>query len=169
MSLLIFVTRNFFRSILISSSSAKTLSQTEEPIVYHNASSDPYQGNLDYFNAFEQGFQGNEISGNFSNCMHRYILLKHKESNTYAMKLHYGDFSETVFNTTGFVKNSSFLVSHCTDTVHGFFLYAMLQKSYHNTTTSLLLSVLQNLLGNALEINNVSKQMKLYPSESLEE
>ena len=85
------------------------------------------------------------------------------------MKLHYGDFSETVFNTTGFVKNSSYVVEYCTDTVHGFFLYAMLQKSYHNTTTSLLLAVLQNLLGNALEINNISKQMKLYPTESLEE
>ena len=85
------------------------------------------------------------------------------------MKLQYGDFSESVFNTTGFVKNSSYVVGSCTDALHDFFLYAMLQKSYHNTTTSLLLAMLQNLLGNALEINNISKQMKLYPPESLEE
>ena len=84
------------------------------------------------------------------------------------MKLQYGDFSESVFNTTLFVKNSSYVVSNCTVTLHDFFSYAMLQKSQHNTTTSFLLSLLQNILGNALEINNISKLMKMYPSESLE-
>lgn len=68
-----------------------------------------------------------------------------------------------------FVKNSSFVVDYCADAVHGFYLYGMQQRALHNTTSSLLLSVLQNLLGNALEIDKISKQMKLYPSNSLED
>ena len=45
----------------------------------------------------------------------------------------------------------------------------MYQKSLYNTTTSFLLAALQNLLANGLEIDKLTKQMKLYPSESLEE
>ncbi len=101
--------------------------------------------------------------------MHRKILLKHKEIDNYSIKLKYGDWKESIFNSTVFVKNSSYAVDYCTDAVHGFFLYGMQQKALHNTTTSLLLSVLQNLLGNALEIDKISKQMKLYPSNSLED
>jgi hypothetical protein len=100
--------------------------------------------------------------------MHRYILLKHKERDTYAIKLKYGDWQESVFNSTVFIKNSSLAVDHCTDALHGFFIYGMQQRSLHNTTTSLLLSVLQNLLANALEIDKINKMMKLYPSDSLE-
>jgi hypothetical protein len=96
-------------------------------ITYHNASSDPYKGALDKFNAFDQGFQGDNITANFSNCAHKYILLTKKESGTFKMKLNYGSWQESVFNTTMFLKNSSYSVSYCTDTVHGFYEYVLYQ------------------------------------------
>jgi hypothetical protein len=73
--------------------------------------------------AFDQGFKGNLIASNFSNCGLEVLFWGYKEFPTYKAKMHYTTWKEGTVNTTIFLRNTSEPLYDCTDTAENSYVW----------------------------------------------
>ena len=94
---------------------SKDSSKEEENKTIYNCSklenSEPEMSDYDRlsrnFYFFNKGFKGHELARNFSNCGTTSIYWYHYETQTYGVKMRYGDFGESTFNSTLFIQNTT--------------------------------------------------------------
>ena len=67
----------------------------------------PYERKYRNFMYFNKGFKGHELARNFTNCGSTSIYWYYFETQTYFVKLHYGDFKDSTFNSTMFLQNTT--------------------------------------------------------------
>lgn len=119
-----------------------------------------YEKVLRNFRYFNQGFKGDEISANFSNCANIGAYWKWVELETYLVKLRFGNGDENVFNTTMWLQNTTNMLSTCTDATQNIYYFVMWKKTQFPTWLDFGLGFLQNLLANVMRLNTVNKRLK---------
>lgn len=67
------------------------------------------------FDAFNDGFEGDLIAQNFTNCNTNYLVAKFLEYPTFKAKYAYGSGQENMKNSTIFMQNVSYPLNYCTD------------------------------------------------------
>ena len=69
------------------------------------------------FEAFNDGFQGDTLAQNFSSCNYRWLDMQYYEWPAVRAKLYYSSADEFISNGTIFLRNSSYPLNYCTDTL----------------------------------------------------
>ena len=115
----------------------------------------PYEWHLRNFRYFNKGFKGRDLARNFSNCGEDGIFWWFYERETYSLKMKYGDFEESTFNTTLFLQNTTELAFTCTDALENIYYFYDLKTEQFPTFDDLFLGFLQSILGNVLRLERI--------------
>jgi len=75
------------------------------------------------FEAFNSGFEGDNIALNFTNCNSQMLTLNYLERPTLGAKLYYSSGEEYLNNVTIGLKNASYPLNYCTDTAQQFYYF----------------------------------------------
>lgn len=82
------------------------------------------------------------------------------EYKTYAIKMQYADFSEKISNTTLFISNSTRVMWSCTSAVEEIYYYSIMEVDQFDGFVDWTLAVMQSVLGNAMRITEMIKNLK---------
>lgn len=121
------------------------------------------------FEAFNDGFQGDKLAQNFSNCNDNSLVLTYLEWPTFRAKLYYSDGQEYLQNTTMFLKNSTYPLNECTDAAEQIYYYAMEQQELYGASTGYARAVMLNLFANAIRVQQITNKLQKLTGNSTED
>lgn len=121
------------------------------------------------FEAFNNGFEGDELAQNFTACFDKGQQLKYFEMPTWKAKFHYGNGKEIFYNTTSFFQNMTYPLNVCTDAGEQIFYYVLDQIQFYGTGNELLKAMLYNLAGQAIRIQQLTTKMTQLNTDTLQD
>lgn len=104
------------------------------------------------FDAFNDGFEGDSLAQNFTNCHANFLILNYLEYPTFKAKFIYGSGAETVRNSTILMHNASYPLNYCTDALEQIYYYMEGEAEIYGSTTGYLRAAMLNMFANAIRV-----------------
>lgn len=104
------------------------------------------------FEAFNDGFEGDKLAQNFTNCHESFLIAKFLEYPTYRAKYIYGNGQETVRNSTIFMQNVTYPLNFCTDATEQIYYFIDAEKLVYGSASEYGKAALLNLFANAIRV-----------------
>jgi hypothetical protein len=112
------------------------------------------------FEAFNDGFEGDSIALNFTNCNNQMLVMNYLERPTLRAKLYYANGEEYLKNSTTFLKNASFPLNYCTDTAQQFYYFVQTQQDLYGSTGGFARAAMLNIFSNAIRVQQITRRLQ---------
>ena len=109
---------------------------------------------------FNRGFQGDDLSANFTACGDRGAYWWFLELKTYRVKMRYGNGEQNTYNSTKFLQNTTNTLYTCTDATENLYHFFLWKKEQFPSLNDYGLGFLQNLVANGLRLNAINNELK---------
>lgn len=104
------------------------------------------------FEAFNDGFGGDSLAQNFSNCNAQWLTMQFLELPTLSAKLYYASGEEYLNNATIFLRNASYPLNFCTDAAQQLYYFVEKQSEQYGSSSGFLRAAMLNIFANAIRV-----------------